>query len=356
MFRGHRDVAAARPRRRRPSITSATAVPPSQTGFQGPARILLVEDAVDHALLVQILLRKAGNFVTTHCQDGIRARELLESESFDLVITDLNLPGSDGLQLIRHVKTSRPHVPVVVTTGYTDPDYTYHAYRAGADEVILKPVDRDQLLSTVRNALGLEVGNGDGGGVLCLGARAGDVESGSAGALVAHRERGEPVTILLLAHPDEAMKAMALESAEVLGARLILPDPSLSRDDVPAVEDYVRRAVEELRPHAAYIPAAEEDAQDRRDAHHLALTALSDVPNVVTYPTATIGLEFRPDRFVQLGKLMPRKLEILSRYRDSGRHDLAGSFAEASARYWGRLAEFFPVEPLGVLRSGREDR
>lgn len=344
------------PRPRRSLLTSPTAVASSQTGSQGPARILLVEDAVDQALLVQILLRKAGNFVTTHCQDGNRALELLDSESFDLVITDLNLPASDGLDLIRHVKATQPHIPVLVTTGYTDPDYAYHAYQAGAEEVILKPVDRDQLLRTVRNALGSGPGSDNGGGVLAVGARPGDVEAGSAGTLVAHRERGEPVSILLLIRPDGAMEDMARTSADVLGARLILPEISREAGDTAAVQDFLQGIVDELRPHAAYIPAAEEDAQDRRDAHHLALTTLGEVPNVVTYPTATIGLEFRPNRFVHLGKLMSRKREILSVYRESGRRDLTGGFAEASARYWGRLAEFSEVEPLEVLRSGREDR
>ena len=310
---------------------------------------------MDHALLVQILLRKAGNFNTTHCQDGDRAMELLQTEPFDLVITDLNLPGSDGLQLIRHVKAARPHVPILVTTGYTDPDYTYHAYQAGADDVILKPVDRDQLLRSVRSALGAGTGAGDGGGVLAVGARPGDAEAGAAGTLFAHRERGEPVTILLLGRPDGAMEDMARTSADLLGARLVLPDPSLASDDA-AAQGFLKGAVDELQPHAAYIPAAEEEAQDRRDAHHLALTTLAGVPNVVTYPTATIGLEFRPNRFVHLGKLMTRKLEILSVYRDSGRRELTGRFAEASARYWGRLAEFSEVEPLDVLRSAQEER
>lgn len=311
---------------------------------------------MDHALLVQILLRKAGNFVTTHCQDGDRAMELLESESFDLIITDLNLPGADGLALIRHVKATRPHVPVLVTTGFTDPDYAYHAYQAGAEEVILKPVDRDQLLRTVRNALGIGVGGEDGGGVLAVGARPGDVEAGSAGILASHRERGQSVSILLLTRPDEAMEDMARTSADLLGARLILPDSSRPPADAAAARDFLQGVVDDLEPHAAYIPAAQENAQDRRDAHHLALTTLNDVPNVLTYPTATVGLEFRPNRFVHLGRLMSRKLEILSVYRDSGRRDLAGPFAQASARYWGRLAEFTEVEPLEVLRSAREER
>lgn len=328
----------------------------SKTGqptAQGPARILLVEDAVDHALLVQILLRKAGNFVTTHCQDGDRARELLEEQEFDLIITDLNLPGSDGLDLIRHVKANTPHVPVLVTTGYTDPDYAYHAYKAGADEVILKPVDRDKLLRNVRNALGIG-GAGRDGGILAVGARAGDVELGSGGTLVAHRDRGEAVSIALLRRPTGPLADMARAAADILGARLVVPEESDPADDTAALQAYLAGLVREIRPHAAYIPAAQEDDPERRDAHYLALTALAEVPNVLAYATATIGLEFRPNRFVHLGKLMSRKLEILSMYRESGRRDLVARFAEASARYWGRLAEFGEVEPLEVVRSGRE--
>jgi CheY-like chemotaxis protein/LmbE family N-acetylglucosaminyl deacetylase len=333
---------------------SVSALAPSQVSTQGPIRILLVEDTLDHALLVQILLRKAGNFVTTHCQDGDRAMEVLETQAFDLVITDLNLPGSDGLSLTRHVKATFPHLPVVVTTGYTDPEYAHHAFQAGADEVILKPVDRDDLLRTVRNSLGLGRGQSDGVEVLAVGARPGDVEAGTAGTLIAHRERGESVAIALLERPDEATEEMARAAASVLGAQLLLPDVGMSSGDPSGLQRFLRMAVTELNPRATYIPAAEEDANDRRDAHHLAVAALTGVPNIVTYATATIGLEFRPNRFVHVGKLMSRKLEILSMYSASGRRDLAPPFAEATARYWGRLAEFTDVEPLEVLRSGRD--
>jgi LmbE family N-acetylglucosaminyl deacetylase len=245
-------------------------------------------------------------------------------------------------------------LPVLVTTGYTDPEYAYHAYQAGADEVILKPVDRDDLLRTVRNSLGLGRGQVDAVGVLAIGARAGDVESGAAGTLVAHRERGESVAIALLQHPDEPTEEMARAAANVLGARLLFPEADLPSGDPSGLHRFLRTAVTELKPHAAYIPAAEEDANDRREAHHLAIAALTGVPNVVTYATATIGLEFRPNRFVHVGRLMSRKIEILSMYNTSDRRDLAPRFAEATARYWGRLAEFADVEPLQVLRSGRD--
>ena len=327
----------------------------SQASPSGPVKILLVEDTLDHALLVQILLRKAGNFVTTHCQDGDRALELLGEQSFDLVITDLNLPGSDGLALTRHVKANQPHIPVLVTTGYTDPDYAYHAYQAGADEVMLKPIDRDDLLRTVRNALGIGRGGGVTVGVLAIASRPGDVESGSGGTLAAHRERGESLAIALLEPGDDEVREMARAAADILGATLLLPEAGLSDAGTSVLQDFLSRAVAEMAPHAAYIPAAEENAADRRDAHHIALTTLSSVPNVVTYATSTIGLEFRPNRFAHIGKLMARKLEMVSMYKASGRRDLSPRFVEATARYWGRLADFTDVEPLEVLRSGRDE-
>lgn len=335
-----------------PSTPALVASRPSPSS---PVRILLVEDTLDHALLVQILLRKAGNFVTTHCQDGDRALELLGEQSFDLVITDLNLPGSNGLSLTRHVKANQPQVPVLVTTGYTDPDYAYHAYQAGADEVILKPIDRDDLLRTIRNALGIVQGGKGTVAVLAIGSRPGDVEAGSGGTLVAHRERGESVAIALLHPGNDETNDMARAAADVLGAKLLFPEAGLSEAGAAALQDFLLRTVSDLSPHAAYISAAEEDAADRRDAHHVALTSLSSVPNVVTYATSTIGLEFRPNRFAHVGTLMARKLEILSMYGASGRRDLSPRFVEATARYWGRWADFTDVEPLEVLRSGRDE-
>jgi CheY-like chemotaxis protein len=108
--------------------------------------VLLVEDSIEDVYLVRAFLEKTGLFQVTTSQDGDHAARLIEEHVFDLVITDLNLPGKDGYDLIRLVKATIPDVPVIATTGYTAPHYHEHAYRSSADDVVVKPLDRDDFL------------------------------------------------------------------------------------------------------------------------------------------------------------------------------------------------------------------
>ena len=82
-------------------------------------RILFVEDAFDQALVVKSFLQSAGGYEVVHSQDGDQALKLLEEQEWDLLITDLNLPGTDGFEVIRAAKERDPSIPVLATTGYT---------------------------------------------------------------------------------------------------------------------------------------------------------------------------------------------------------------------------------------------
>jgi len=76
-----------------------------------------VEDAFDQALVVKSFFASAGNFDVTHAQDGDSAAQFLRGEEWDLFVTDLNLPGTDGFELIRICRELHPEVPVMATTG-----------------------------------------------------------------------------------------------------------------------------------------------------------------------------------------------------------------------------------------------
>ena len=118
--------------------------------------VLLVEDSIEDVYLIRTFLEKTGLFKVTTSQDGDQAARLIKERPFDLIITDLNVPGKDGYELIRLVKATSPDVPVIVTTGYTAPHYHEHAYRAGADDVAVKPLDRDDFLQRVLAVVGME--------------------------------------------------------------------------------------------------------------------------------------------------------------------------------------------------------
>ena len=112
-------------------------------GSSQPLRVLFVEDAFDQALLVKAILQSHGNYVVSHSQDGDHAAKLLEEETWDLLITDLNLPGLDGFELCRLAKANHPGLPVLAVTGYTGAHYQEQAFRAGASELLTKPLERN---------------------------------------------------------------------------------------------------------------------------------------------------------------------------------------------------------------------
>ena len=85
--------------------------------------VLYVEDAIDQALLVKAFFNTMAGYTVTHAQDGQKAIQLIEQKPWDLLVTDLNLPGADGFSVIKAFRTRYPRDPILVTTGYTQAEY-----------------------------------------------------------------------------------------------------------------------------------------------------------------------------------------------------------------------------------------
>lgn len=321
--------------------------------------VLVVEDAPDQAYLISALLKRAGPFDVVLAQDGVMALDLVKSRDLDLVITDLNLPGLDGFDLTREVKKLYPELPVLAATGYTNPAYVEGAYRAGADALLTKPLDADDLEARVRELLPMwEIEEDLPPSVFALGARPGDVELGCAGSLAAHRGAGHEVIVFVLSagSPEEGIGlAQARAAADELDARVIVADTTPAGADIAAQQLLLERVIRDIGPRWAYVPTLGDDDPLRREAHRLSRTVVGDVPSVLAYATATATLDFRPDTFRDVTRWMDRKHAAMAAY-DAGpatRADLTRDFVEAHARYWGRLKGFTRVEPFEVLK-GRE--
>src|SRR3954468_21451063 len=117
---------------------------------------------------------------------------------WDLVISDIELPGADGLELVREVKRRIPHLATLILFSHSSFDHAVAALRAGADDYLTKPFDPIgltekagslTLLSRERRAAGREV-------VLAVGAHPDDVEIGIGGILLRHAAQGHQVTVL----------------------------------------------------------------------------------------------------------------------------------------------------------------
>jgi two-component system, NtrC family, response regulator PilR len=116
-------------------------------------RILVVEDEPDLRKVLSTLLRRAGHTVDL-AENGLLGCERLQQEVYDVVITDLRLPGADGLQVLRTSKGLYPDTPVIIITAYSTDEAAEEARRLGAFNYILKPFDTDKILADVGIALG----------------------------------------------------------------------------------------------------------------------------------------------------------------------------------------------------------
>src|SRR5712692_9728246 len=111
-------------------------------------RILVVED---HAATVELLaevLGRDGHVVITE-RDGVAGRKRALSESFDLILCDIGLPGLDGLALAREIRAAGIGVPMLALSGRTSDDERLAGVTAGFDNYLTKPITASALLAEV---------------------------------------------------------------------------------------------------------------------------------------------------------------------------------------------------------------
>ena len=115
-------------------------------------RILVVDDDESLRWVTQVQLERAGYDVAA-AESGARALEMLRDAPFDLVITDLRMPGMSGLELLRQVRAEFPETTVILVTAFGSVETAVEAMKAGAFDYITKPVNPDELKLVAGRAL-----------------------------------------------------------------------------------------------------------------------------------------------------------------------------------------------------------
>ena len=115
-------------------------------------KILVVDDEQSMTQFLGIVLRKEGYTVST-VNNGKDALERVRAEAFDAVITDIKMPGMDGIQLLQGVKKHDPSLPVVIMTAYASQQSAIDAVNLGAFQYLIKNAKNDEIKLVVRNAL-----------------------------------------------------------------------------------------------------------------------------------------------------------------------------------------------------------
>jgi len=115
------------------------------------AQILLVDDESSIRMTLTALLKRAGH-VLMQAATGEDAIAKLKANDFDLVITDLNLSGTSGLEVLKAAKTNNARTEVILLTGYGSVETAVAAMKAGAIDYLTKPIDSEELLMAIERA------------------------------------------------------------------------------------------------------------------------------------------------------------------------------------------------------------
>jgi DNA-binding NtrC family response regulator len=118
------------------------------------AHLLLVDDDPNTLASLSRAFRLAGHEATV-CDNAARALELIKSETFDLILSDVVMPGKNGLELLEELKKTGVQTPIVLISGQANIEMAVRATKLGALDFLEKPLSTDKLLVTVENAVRL---------------------------------------------------------------------------------------------------------------------------------------------------------------------------------------------------------
>jgi LmbE family N-acetylglucosaminyl deacetylase len=338
--------------------------------FETPLAIPRVEPARATVLIVdgdpQSLQRyidaigDGTSFTALPAHSGEAAIECLNRFSaIECVICAVDLPDMDGFEVLRASKIIRPLTPVLLVTSMSNPSDASLAIRERADDMLIVPVDINELRTRVTALVdkGRRARAARARTVLAVGAHPDDVEIGVAGTLIRHIAAGDRVIHLLMTDGEvggrkEERVSEAEESANTIGMTLVrgaLRDAFLSdaRETVAIIE----KVVCQFSPSVVYVHSPRDGHQDHRATFHATMSACRGVPQLCGYQSPSSTVEFRPNRFIDIGDYLDAKIAAINIYRSqtTTRLYLAEDMIRATARYWGRHAAHRLVEPLEVI-------
>lgn len=118
-------------------------------------KILLVDDETDMLKLLSMIIREKTPYETAGTNNPYEALELVQNSEFSLVITDLKMPGLDGIELLERIRKFNAEMPVIFITAYGTIESAMEAMGKGGFDFITKPFKKEQILYTIEKALKL---------------------------------------------------------------------------------------------------------------------------------------------------------------------------------------------------------
>jgi len=115
-------------------------------------RLLIVDDDKEIRNILSIFLAEGGEFIIDTAGTGEEAFSKHINASYDIVVTDINMPGMNGIELIKQIRKREDTVEFIIITGYASVDTAIDAVRLGAFDYVVKPFKFDELKIVINNA------------------------------------------------------------------------------------------------------------------------------------------------------------------------------------------------------------
>jgi len=118
-------------------------------------RILVVDDELDMLMLLRMIIEDNSDYAVETTNNPSEGLKMLTEKDYDLVISDLKMPGMDGMELFDELKEIKPGVPVIIITAYGSLETADEAMKNGVADFITKPFRKDSILFTINRVLEL---------------------------------------------------------------------------------------------------------------------------------------------------------------------------------------------------------
>ena len=117
--------------------------------------ILVIDDEIDMLMLLRMIIEDNTAYEVETTNSPTEGIKMLRERDFDLVITDLKMPGMDGIELFDEFRDFKPEVPVIIISAYGSPETADEALKKGVADFITKPFRKDSILFTIKRVLEL---------------------------------------------------------------------------------------------------------------------------------------------------------------------------------------------------------
>jgi DNA-binding NtrC family response regulator len=118
-----------------------------------PEKLLIVDDEPDMLKLLEMIIREKTPYQTITTNNPLEAVEIIKKSGLDLVITDLKMPGLDGVELLEAIKKIDEDMPVIIITAFGTVESAIETMQKGAFDFITKPFKKEQIIYTIDKAL-----------------------------------------------------------------------------------------------------------------------------------------------------------------------------------------------------------